>query len=89
MSFIVLALQLSLLSTPAGVGATTVACTFDHADYAGQCVENTATEGDQTPVLACQAILSCVNDSRCVKTYCQSTTLRGGWKLVSAKPVDQ
>ena len=60
------------------VEQSTVACTFDHPDYAGQ-----------TPMQACGVVLACLNDTRCVKTYCGATTIRGGWRLVSAKPVDQ
>jgi len=36
-------------------------------------------------VQACRVILGCLNNSQCVKTYCQSTTIRGGWSLVSPK----
>jgi len=64
----------------------TVECTFEHPGYAGTCVEQATQEETQTPRQACEVILSCLNDARCVKTYCQATTLRGGWTLTSAKP---
>ena len=38
-----------------------------------------------TPQQACQAILSCLNNVDCLKTYCSATTIRTGWKLESAK----
>jgi hypothetical protein len=44
---------------------------------------------NQTPARACRVILECLNDSRCVKTFCQNTTIRGGWSLVSAKVTGQ
>ena len=28
---------------------------------------------------------ACLNDVDCLKTYCQATTIRSGWKLESAK----
>jgi hypothetical protein len=37
------------------------------------------------PRQACEVILSCLNDARCVKTYRQATSLRGGWTLRSVK----
>jgi hypothetical protein len=63
-----------------------VECTFSNPQYAGKCVEQATPQKRQTPVQACQPILECLNDVRCVKTYCQSTTVRGGWSLDSPKP---
>ena len=65
--------------------ADQVACTFSHPQYVGNCVEKVTPTGKQTPVQACRVILDCLNNSRCVKTYCQSTTIRGGWTLVSPR----
>lgn len=62
-----------------------VACTFAHPQYAGSCVETATPTDRQTPVQACRVILDCLNNAQCVKTYCQSTTIRGGWTLVSPK----
>ena len=62
-----------------------VACTFAHPRYAGNCVEQVTPVGKQTPVQACRVILDCLNNPQCVKTYCQSTAIRGGWSLVSPK----
>ena len=66
-------------------GVAPVACTFTHPQYVGNCVEKVTPTGKQTTVQACRAILACLNNSRCVKTYCQSTTIRGGWTLVSPR----
>jgi hypothetical protein len=62
-----------------------VACAFANPRYVGNCVEKVTPEEKQTPVQACTAILNCLNNAQCVKTYCQSTTVRGGWTLVSPK----
>ena len=37
-----------------------------------------------SPAQACQSVLQCLNDVDCLKTYCQATTIRSGWKLESA-----
>jgi hypothetical protein len=66
-------------------GTGPVDCTFSNPRYAGQCVEQVTPTSRQTPVEACRVILDCLNDSRCVKTYCKATTLRGGWSLESPK----
>lgn len=62
-----------------------VDCVFTNPQYAGTCVEQVTPEKAQTPVQACRVILNCLNDTRCVKTYCQATTIRGGWSLESPK----
>ncbi len=66
-----------------------VSCTFANPQYAGACTEKVTPAAKQTEVEACQVILGCLNDVRCVKTYCNSTTIRGGWSLVSPKPKDK
>ena len=62
-----------------------VKCTFANASYAGDCVEKTTRQEKQKPAAACQPILDCLNNPRCVKTYCQSTTVRQGWTLKAAE----
>jgi hypothetical protein len=64
----------------------TVECAFQHPRYVGTCVEKVTPEKDQSHLAACRVVLACLNDTRCVKTYCQATTIRGGWTLVSPKP---
>jgi hypothetical protein len=71
---------------PAGGAAPLkVTCTFENPAYAGACVESTTRDAKETPAAACQPILECLNDSRCVKTYCRSTPIRQGWTLRSAE----
>ena len=62
-----------------------VKCTFANASYAGDCVEKTTRESKEKAAAACQPILDCLNNPRCVKTYCQSTTIRQGWTLKGAE----
>jgi hypothetical protein len=69
----------------AGGAPVKVTCTFENPGYAGACVEWTTREGNVTPAAACGPILDCLNDARCVKTYCQSTSIRQGWTLKSAE----
>jgi hypothetical protein len=61
-----------------------VTCTLVNPAYAGDCVEKTTREEKEKAAAACQPILDCLNNARCVKTYCQSTTVRQGWTLKSA-----
>lgn len=77
-----LVLGAALLTRP---GTVPVDCTFSNPRYAGKCVEQVTPAARETPVQACRAILDCLNDTRCVKTYCQATTVRGGWSLDSPK----
>jgi hypothetical protein len=63
----------------------TVECTFSNPGYAGLCTETTTAPETKLPEEACRPILECLNDARCVKTYCGATTIRDGWKLESAK----
>ena len=60
-------------------------CTFVNATYSGKCVETTEVPAGSSPQQACESILRCLNDVGCVKTYCQATTIRSGWRLESAK----
>ncbi len=62
-----------------------VTCTFANPSYAGDCVEKTTREEKQKPAVACKPILDCLNNPRCVKTYCQATSIRQGWTLKSAE----
>ena len=60
-------------------------CVFTNPAFAGKCVENAAVADGSSPTQACESILQCLNDVDCLKTYCQATTIRSGWKLESAK----
>jgi hypothetical protein len=85
---VVLALALALPAVaPRAVVAppASVTCSFSNPGFAGTCVESAARKDKQKPAAACQPILNCLNNPRCVKTYCQATTIRQGWSLKSAE----
>ena len=60
-------------------------CVLTHPAFAGKCTETADVPEGSTPRQACEAILSCMNNVACTKTYCQATTIRQGWKLESAE----
>jgi hypothetical protein len=62
-----------------------VACAFSHPAYSGLCKQRVRLPKGATPEQACRRVLSCLNNVQCIKTYCTATTIRGGWKLESAK----
>lgn len=62
-----------------------VVCGFRHASYTGLCEERTPYVKGQKLEALCKPILDCLNDTRCIKTYCGSTTVRQGWVLESAR----
>ncbi len=66
--------------------APQAACVFTNPAYSGKCAETTPVPKGSSAQQACEAILQCLNDVRCLKTYCQATTIRNGWKLESARP---
>jgi hypothetical protein len=88
MSIMLVAVGILVLAAPATGAADEAAleCAFQNPRYVGTCVEKVEPEKGQSHLDACRAILACLNDTRCVKTYCQATTIRGGWTLVSPKP---
>jgi hypothetical protein len=62
-----------------------VVCGFRNPSYAGLCEEKTPFVKGKELEEICKPILDCLNDTRCVRTYCGSTTIRQGWTLESAK----
>ena len=90
MNAILLLVALSLSGPATGARVTPVAppaleCVFEHPRYVGSCTEEVTPQENQTHLQACRAILACLNNPQCVKSYCQATTLRGGWTLVSPR----
>jgi hypothetical protein len=87
----ILAIVLLLMAAPAHSPAGPppppgkASCVFTNPAFAGKCVENTDVADGSSPTQACQAILSCLNNVDCLKTYCQATTIRSGWQLESAR----
>src|SRR5438552_889843 len=61
----------------------TATCVFSNPSFSGKCTETASVPPDSTPEKACGEILSCLNDPMCARTFCQSTTIRGGWHLES------
>lgn len=59
-------------------------CVFTHRAFSGKCTQTVDVQEGSTANDACAAVLDCLNDVRCAKTYCAATSLRGGWKLESA-----
>ena len=72
--------QASPSSTTPGA-APTVTCDFSNPGYSGWCRVTQRLRSGARPRVFCSRVLSCLNDSRCSKTYCNATTIRGGWKL--------
>lgn len=72
-------------ASPAADGSQIVSCAFSNPAYSGLCKQRVPLPKDATAEQACQSVLSCLNNSQCVETYCNATTTRGGWKLQSAK----
>jgi hypothetical protein len=60
-------------------------CVFTNPAYSGKCTQTTAIAAGSSATQACQSVLACLNDAQCLQTYCNATTVRGGWKLESAK----
>lgn len=70
---------------PAGPPPSQATCVFSNPGYSGKCVQNADVPQGSSPQQVCESILQCLNDVDCLKTYCQATTIRSGWKLESAK----
>ena len=85
--FVALALLSAAASStsPAGPPPPTATCVFTNPGFSGKCTEITDVPEGWTPAQACQVILQCLNDVDCLKTYCQATTIRGGWQLENVK----
>jgi hypothetical protein len=61
-----------------------VVCGFRNPSFTGLCEERTPYVNGKKLDALCQPILDCLNDTRCIKTYCGATTVRRGWVLESA-----
>ena len=62
-------------------GASTVTCDFSNPGYSGWCRVTKQLRAGKRPRAFCSQVLTCLNDVRCIRTYCTATTIRGGWKL--------
>lgn len=61
-----------------------VVCGLRNPSYTGLCEERAPYEQGKKLDAICAPILDCLNDTRCIKTYCGATTIRQGWVLESA-----
>ena len=87
-SALALLMQVAVPPAPSPAGPPPLpkaTCVFTNPGFAGKCVENVDVAEGSSPAQACQSVLQCLNDVDCLKTYCQATTIRSGWKLESAK----
>jgi hypothetical protein len=66
-------------TTPAA--ASTVTCDFSNPGYSGWCRVTNQLAPGKRPRAFCSQVLACLNDVSCIRTYCNSTTIRSGWKL--------
>ena len=66
---------------PTPGAATSVTCAFSNPGYSGWCRVRQTVRPGARPRGVCTRVLTCLNDSRCTGTYCNATTIRGGWKL--------
>jgi len=60
-------------------------CVLSNPAFSGPCTQTTPLASGSTAATACASVLQCLNDAQCLKTYCNATTVRSGWKLESAK----
>ena len=73
-------------SAPPSIPATSssATCVFSNPGFAGKCTQSAPIAAGSNEQKTCESILQCLNDTRCLKTYC-GTEIRTGWKLESAK----
>jgi hypothetical protein len=67
--------------------ARRVTCAFSHPSYSGWCRVTEDLPAGTGSKTFCSQVLACLNDVRCLGTYCNATTIRGGWKLESVRTV--
>jgi hypothetical protein len=72
--------QAQSASTTPGASPT-VTCDFSNPGYSGWCRVTKQLRPGKRPRAFCSQVLACLNDVRCIRTYCTATTIRGGWKL--------
>ena len=72
-------------TSPSPAVALTVTCAFSNPSYSGWCRVPQQLRQGARPRGFCSQVLACLNDVRCSRTYCNATTIRGGWKLESVE----
>jgi hypothetical protein len=73
-------------SDPAGTRpGRTVTCELSNPAYSGWCRVTEKLAKGVSPGDVCEGVLRCLNDVACTRTYCNATTIRGGWRLESVR----
>jgi len=71
--------------TSSGTAARTVTCAFSNPAYSGWCRVTESVPAGSTSRKTCSSVLACLNNIQCIKTYCNATTIRGGWRLETVR----
>jgi hypothetical protein len=58
-----------------------VTCALSNPGYSGWCRVTETVPPGATAAKVCKNVLRCLNDVRCIKTYCNATTIRTNWRL--------
>jgi hypothetical protein len=83
-SWILGAVAFSAVVGLAGMAHAAETCCFTNARYAGTC------EVEPSPDVTCRDVLEYLNSEATVgKTYCNNTSIRGGWQQVTCKEEPQ
>jgi invasion protein IalB len=76
-------------STSSAPSAITATCDLSNPGYSGWCRVTKDLAPGKRPRAFCAQVLACMNDVRCNKTYCDATTIRGGWRLEKVEKTPQ
>jgi hypothetical protein len=69
-------------ASPTPSSARTVTCAMSNPGYSGWCRQNVDVPAGKSARGACAAVVACLNNPQCIrKSYCNSTPVRGGWRL--------
>lgn len=72
----------SRTESPTPSSSRTVVCAMSNPGYSGWCRQNVDVPAGKSGRAACASVVGCLNDPQCiVKTYCNATPIRGGWRL--------
>lgn len=82
---LLLLLQGAPAQTPSPGPSRMVTCSFSNPGYSGWCRVVERVPPTRTPRAVCRDVLNCLNDVRCIKTYCNATEIRINWKLERVK----
>jgi hypothetical protein len=76
-----LAVAALMMTGESSSGTRSVTCSFSNPGYSGWCRQTETVPNGKSSSQVCAGILACLNDTRCTRTYCNSTEVRGNWKL--------